>query len=670
MSDRSALRLLVVHELRSIVRDRRTVLLSVVLPLLVLPLVLWGQIAIERSKADAAEQHTHAYAAVGEQAAWVQARVEAGLAATDEAERPRLEPAATDEPEAALAAGDLSAVLVVIEDEPAGRTVEIRFRGDSERSRQGSEALARVLRAARTEARAQALRAVDFPVALDAMFALEDHDQAEQGHTSGAALGRWLMPMVVFLIVLGGQVAAADSLAGEKERGTLETLLTTAARRQDIVRAKLVTIVVVALAITTINIGNLLVYVTLGLLPGSEQVAASLPVLAVVVVSVLLLPVALVISGLLLLLSGYARSFKEAQLFAFPLQLGLLLPAAAAVLPGLSLRSAIVLVPIANASVATREVLAGRFDWLMLAVVVLVDLGLGLWLARAATRILHEERLISPAAQDSEELRGGRPAFERHVWRWVLGAWAVFMLIGLNFGELDIRLQLVINLLVIMLGTSILVARRYRLDLRRAWSLRRPPRVAWLAVLVGVPSAAVVGHGVFRLSGLVFPVPPRVLETFGDTLLPESVPVWQLLVMMTLLPGICEEIFFRGMLLHGLRRRLSGPALCLVVGLVFGFFHVALFRILPTGFLGVVLAAVTLWTGSIFPAMAWHALNNLLGLGLGLMEVDATALPVWGWVLAIAGLALSLGLVWRHRVSLDDEPDDALEGVPPSSSRP
>lgn len=97
-------------------------------------------------------------------------------------------------------------------------------------------------------------------------------------------------------------------------------------------------------------------------------------------------------------------------------------------------------------------------------------------------------------------------------------------------------------------------------------------------------------------------------------ILPAEVPLWELLLLVAVLPGICEEITFRGVLLHGLRRRLRSVALCLVVRGIFALFHLSLVRLLPTFLIGIVLAALTLVTGSLYPAVLWHALSNAFAI--------------------------------------------------------
>jgi hypothetical protein len=92
----------------------------------------------------------------------------------------------------------------------------------------------------------------------------------------------------------------------------------------------------------------------------------------------------------------------------------------------------------------------------------------------------------------------------------------------------------------------------------------------------------------------------------------------------------------------------------------------AIFRIFPTGFLGGLLTAVTLMTGSIFPAIVWHTLHNGLAVGLSLWtsEAETGALGLggmtetlqgwfenpWSSLVGVPLLAFSLWILWRHRV--------------------
>jgi sodium transport system permease protein len=451
-------------------------------------------------------------------------------------------------------------------------------------------------------------------------------------------------------LLSGSAVVAIDTLAGEKERGTLETLLTTAVARAEIVAAKHLLILTVAAGITIIQVGNLLVYVGFELIPTTTNFAAAVTPATAVLLLLLYLPVAALVASVLLVVSGRARTYKEAQLLFFPVFLVGMLPGLAALLPGLPLRSAIVLVPVANISVAVKDTLVGRADWPFAAIAWIVTAAAAAWAGRVATRGLSTERLIAPVAAEAEELLGGPALFPRHVLRWFAVLWALLLVLGVNLETaVDVRVQAAVNIVGLFVGGSVLMIRRYRLNVREALALRPVRPAVWLAVVMGVPAAMLTGIGVSRLANLFLPVPRELVESFGEALVPESVPFWQLLLFLTILPGIGEEIAFRGVLLHGLHRRLRPVGVALAVGLVFGLFHTSLFRIFPTAYLGVILAAVVLLTGSIFPAMLWHALNNAMGLAAGKYGWAIADLEPLTYVEAAAVLALCFWIIWRNR---------------------
>ena len=276
-------------------------------------------------------------------------------------------------------------------------------------------------------------------------------------------------------------------------------------------------------------------------------------------------------------------------------------------------------------------------------------------LVRLTERALSTERLVGGASFDESELVGGPGLFPRRVLRWFAVIWAVFFTTSLWFGDaLGLRGQIFFNLVVLFGGGSVLMLRTYRLDWAEVLSLRAPPRMAWVAVLVGAPAAYLTGVGLAELvDAYLFPVPESVLEAFGDLLLETPLPLWQLLLFLALMPAIFEEIAFRGVLQHGLSTRLRPLALCLAVGAIFGLFHVALFRIVPTAFLGGVLAATVVFTGSIYPAILWHALNNAAALvpsRFGWIDAEST-IPTWTYLAAVLALGVSLGLLWRFRAA-------------------
>ena len=535
--------------------------------------------------------------------------------------------------------------------ELADLVFRITNRSDDDNSDRGGDRFEDALAAARNDLRLTAMTERGFPIKAEHLATLETQDAASEAESSGVRIGRFLTAMLILLLLSGGSVVAMDSLAGEKERGTLETLLTTAARRTEIVAAKTLSILLVGLFITFIQVLNLLVWISVDALPLPEGITLSITPGTALLLLVLYLPLAALVSFVLLLISGYAKTYKEAQLLFFPVFLLMALPALVVVFPNVELRSALVLLPIANLSIAVKEVLAGSFDWLFLGIAWVVNVLAALLLARFSIRALSSERLITANDFDSADLFGGPPLFARRVYRWFAVLWAVFLMVQLNVGtNLDIRTLLSLNMAMFFLS-AVWMIRHYRLGWKNGFAIRWPKPAVWLAVLFGAPAGLVVASMVGLLSARFMEIPDDALEQFAVGFVPDY-PIPVLLFFFAVLPAVFEELAFRGVLLHGVRRRLKPVPTALVVGVIFGLFHVDLFRLLPTAFLGVLMATVTLLTGSVFPAILWHFINNALAVTDQSARFEA--MGDWIYPGSVVILLASLALIWWARTPYPD----------------
>lgn len=661
-------------ELRMLLRDRRTIFASLVLPVLMLPLLLFmGQIT-DRGREERLAEATFNYAVLGDAADQVRGWIAAAsplVTASDEALR--LEEVAVADPEEALAAQELHFYLraenerrvesgvdqQAVGDDPASRPtlgpggtvhLELVFRADWDPSTTAVGEMERLLAAARQSHRTARLAEQGFHLSEEQIATLHEEDMASEQQLAGATLGRLAVLYVMIFLLTGGAVVAADTIAGEKERGTLETLLTTAARRGEIIVAKQLVILTVGVVIAAVQLLSLAFYVGLEVIDLPVGLAVDLTPLSTFLLFFLFLPLAALTSSVLLLLSGWSKTYKEFQTLFFPVFVVTLLPAAAALLPGIELRSAVVLVPIANLSVAIKEVLVGRVDLLMIAVAWTVSAALSIYAFSMTRRALSTERLLSAHAFDRADLVGGSELFPRHVWRWFAAMWGLVFMAALNPVMSGLRAQILFNLVGVFLGGTLLMVWRYRLPVRQALGLRPVRPVIWLAVILGAPAALIANLVLARWSTMLFPIPSAWLEQFARLLTPDDMALWELVVLVAILPGICEELAFRGVLLHGLRRRFRPLALCLVVGLVFGLFHFELPRLLPTAMLGVVVSGVRLLTGSIYPAMVWHALNNATAIGAEKLGLPLDELGTTSYAAATALAGIAFWLIWRHRV--------------------
>jgi sodium transport system permease protein len=684
------IRVILNHELLMLLRDRRTVLLAIILPVLIMPIMLFGSRYMFERREKSLEATTYQYAVTGSEAELVRSMISKAEQLPKEtvpedgaSEQGSLVEVQVEDPRASLEADKIHFYLQGLsgaeadalhkqevaerEASASGREQEDRaasepariegvplirifFRGNSDVSEAGRSRIRELLLSARKAEREDLLRREGFQGDPDDVFPIEDTNIASAGQVTGSLIGRFLTLFILMFMLMGGSVVAMDIVAGEKERGSLETLLTTAAKREEIVTAKQFAILAVALVITLIQVANILIYLNLKVIELPQDWMIEVPPLTIVTLLFLFIPFAAFFAAVLLMLSAYAKSYKEAQLYFFPVYLVSLIPALAAVLPGISLRSAIAIIPVANVSVAAREIMVGTFDWPMLAIACAAMWAAAIWAIRASAKMLSQENLITASEIDAADLAGGPALFPKHVLRWYAVMGVGMFAIALNVPQLStMRSQILFNELVIFLAIPLLMIRWYGLDFRAALALRPVRPLAWLAALLMIPSANIVGVGVFRLANLFLPVPERVLEDFGRSIIPEGIPIWQLIFFIAVLPGICEELAFRGTLLYGLHRRFRPIALAIIIGVIFGFFHTALFRILPTAFLGVLLTALALLTGSVFPGILVHAGSNAMSVLFGEAEIPLHQLGWWIYLAASAVLGLSFYILYRVR---------------------
>jgi ABC-2 type transport system permease protein/sodium transport system permease protein len=184
-----------------------------------------------------------------------------------------------------------------------------------------------------------------------------------------------LVPLVLILMTMTGAVyPAIDLTAGERERGTLEMLMATPISRVGLLAAKYLAVVIVAVLTALVNL--LMMAVTMAVtfvlfgsgLGSPTELGVSLGMIPVVLFLVILF--AAFYAAVLLVVAGFARSFKEAQAYIVPLTLISLVPGLLALLPDLQLDYRTAFVPLLNIVLLARDLLSGYSDVGLLLVVV------------------------------------------------------------------------------------------------------------------------------------------------------------------------------------------------------------------------------------------------------------------------------------------------------------
>jgi sodium transport system permease protein len=186
---------------------------------------------------------------------------------------------------------------------------------------------------------------------------------ASPKQTTGVVLGM-ILPYVMIVMCLAGAIyPAIDMTAGEKERGTLETLLSSPASRTQLVLGKGLVVLTMSLATALLSIsanGFSLLFVNRGIL---SKLPLTLDPLALVWVCVMMIPLAIFIASVAVAMGLFARSAKEANTYLQPMLLLAIVPAIVAALPGVDFDYALAFIPVLNMSLLCKELLAGAFHW-------------------------------------------------------------------------------------------------------------------------------------------------------------------------------------------------------------------------------------------------------------------------------------------------------------------
>jgi sodium transport system permease protein len=223
---------------------------------------------------------------------------------------------------------------------------------------------------------------------------------------------------------------------------------------------------------------------------------------------------------------------------------------------------------------------------------------------------------------------------------------------------------------IVMLGAVVGAIALARLDWRATLGLRSPgaiPMIGALLVGCGAPAATSWLSSAFH----IVPDPEGGTGKMIEALV-RSLPGPSLVLLVGVIPALAEEALFRGWTLRGLRSQMSASAAVVLSSVLFGVFHIELARIAFTTALGIALAFMALRSGSLWPGVLAHALNNGILVALAKSTLDGPAdsfaaelvsgtnpaLGIGGLVAVAAGLAI----VWKGTRGRDSLPPGAARG--------
>ena len=467
----------------------------------------------------------------------------------------------------------------------------------------------------------------------------------------GNSIGRLLPLLLIMLSATGALYAAVDLVAGEKDRATMQTLLCAPVLSLEIVAGKFLTVWAISLVSALVNVVSLAFTFT--------RVAASanlpgIPVAALLGVLGSLMLLTCTVAAAFIGVAALARDAKDAGNFLSAALTLLIVPVAASIMPGVDLNAWTAFVPVVNLSLLIKSFYLEDLNLNIFFLTVVAALAYAMLALLFASRVFGKEEILLGGSGTIRHLMPGqRRVNPQPTPGLVLGMFAI-VLVATFYGSLLLEgRSMLTSILAVQYGFFLLpvvmVTALKRFPVKSTFMLRRPNgRSVIGSILIGISGGAAVAGLTLRL----LPPPDSLMEGLREALLlgKDPAPLWVVLLALAITPALCEEAFFRGMILSGLRRLKPWIAIGLSAFL-FGLAHASIYRLLPTFLLGLALGYVAWRSRSLYCSMIVHAVNN--GLIAVLVHTNAT---FWGisiaeiqfvpWSLTAGALAvMAVGLL-------------------------
>ncbi|QDT55075.1 ABC-2 family transporter protein [Caulifigura coniformis] len=532
------------------------------------------------------------------------------------------------------------------------------------------------------------LEQAELPLSISAPVDPVTVDLARSEKLSANVWAKMFPALLVMMAVTGAFYPAIDLGAGEKERGTMETLLISPASRKEIVTGKFLTVMLFSISTALLNIASI-GYTGKHMLsarPGGPNSAADVafpgfePLMWVVLLSI---PLAALFSALSLAFAMFARSTKEGQYYLTPLlmvTMGLMM---FSLNPAVELTPFYSVLPVVGPSLLLKALIlgsapGGSLPFFAVAVTIssICYSLLALWWA--IEQFQREDVLFRDAERFDLRLwfrhllrkKEDTPSFSEALFCFVLILMLQFAsfnimrdrLLDAQSDTMALQLQM-IYLLATVATPALMMAVMLTSNPLKTLKLRGC-HLKWIgaAIVLPVVLQPLALELLSRLHWFFPPLPPgmdRIMKSMST----HELPLWLPFLAFAVTPAICEELAFRGFILSGLQRTHRYRLAAVMSSIAFGIVHMIPQQVFNATLLGLVLAALALRSGSLIPGIIFHLIFNGLQVVAarmltvpsnlealkrwGIYEAEATAAsPQFTWGLLGGCAVIAAPLLW------------------------
>jgi sodium transport system permease protein len=653
-------------ELMEVLRDKRTLFTTLLLPIILYPILIVGINAIMTRQTGVLEQQSATIAVQDSVLSSVSRSIIADMAAIDNYS---FIPAGENAQEL-YDSKDIQAIVSIRDSLTSeGLTtyhVFVQYDAANERSGMVYSKIRDSLAGSEQRIVEDHLRSRGMDPQLMNIVDVRKIDTASTQRKMGMMLGMFLPYIMILMLLTGASVVAADLVAGEKERKTLETLLVSGIGRMEIVIGKYITIITLGMLSLIVNLFSISVSVKYMLSQsGVIMDGAQLPFGAILILLAAMLPLATLFAAILLSISTFSRNMKEARSYEQPLMMVAMMMGMISFLPAVEMNNLMALIPVINIALLFKAVMIQDYQLSHLLITIGSTLILDVFAIWGTIKLFNTEGILFRSDDDSGSIKGikkNKANFFNPYNGLVYFSLALMLLyyLGSYLQSKDLATGLVQTQLLVIALPVLLILRLLKMKSNEILRIKIPRLTEVLLIpFIAIPASIIVAL-FSQLINAIYPFPETYLENLGQLFMMD-LPLWGSFLVIAVAPGVCEELMFRGFLPRFFQKY-SMKINIVLSGLMFAAFHLDPFRFAPVFLLGMLLAYLTLRSGSIINSMISHTLNN--GFALFIMSFAGAPFmkfilrgedDLHYWLLVPALLVLALAIYMFHKVTGDKE---------------
>lgn len=449
-------------------------------------------------------------------------------------------------------------------------------------------------------------------------------DMASNEESAGSLLGTIIPFMLVVSLILGTMYPAIDTTAGERERGTLETVLTLPVSNQELIMSKFLTVATIGVISAVLNILSMCgvgVYMYNMMQTVTDEamgIDMSRFVPAILVGVLCILAFAVFISAVTMCVCAFAKSYKEANNYITPLMLIVMFASFIGFIPNVSLTANMALAPVVNICLLIRDLLAFKVDIGIIIIVLMSNVVYGILAITFLGKIYSSERVLFGDGSSGVQLferrrnmkKGGVPTMG-DAWLIIAVAAVAIVYIG-GFMQISFGYYGILGTQLLIIGIPLAAAIYTKKNIKETFRIRGFSLSQLVGSIFMIFGAVLIGMLITAFSSMIFTDSANNLQTDTEGLLGGS--FLSTLFVVAIAPAICEELMFRGYIFSAFEKRLKMVYAVLLTALLFGAYHMSAVKFFTTAFIGGIICVSAYYTQSIFTGIIMHFLNNAISV--------------------------------------------------------